>query len=228
LTQFLVALGLFLALHSVPALPTIRGHLVDRLGRRLYLACYSLVSLASLAWVFHAALALDHVELWPSAPWQAWAAIILSPPALFLLAAGLISSNPGSITFRRGETPPGAIVAITRHPVLWGFIFWASGHVIANGDLRSLLLFGTLGLFAALGIAMTERRSRRRLGPGWQEFAATTSIVPLAAIMSGRARLQLDAPMVIGCLAAALITAWLLLGGHSALFGADPLILAMS
>lgn len=228
MTQFLAAMGLFLALHSVPAIPAIRQTLVARLGRGLYLALYSLASLASLTWVFYAALALDHVELWPAAAWRAWIALILSPVALFLLVAGLISPNPGSITFRRGETQPGAIVAITRHPVLWGFILWSGSHVLANGDLRSLMLFGVLGLFAVMGIVMTERRSQRRLGPAWSEIVAATSVLPFAAVASGRARLRLDTPTLVALLAAIVTTTWLLWGAHAALFGADPLVLAAS
>ncbi len=223
--QFIAALALFLALHSVPAIPGIRQRLIAKLGRRPYLALYSLASLVCLFWVFHAAFGLDYVELWPPAAWQGWVTLIAAPIALFLLTAGLISPNPVSITFRKGEARPGAIVAITRHPVLWGFILWAGSHVLANGDLRSLMLFGILGLFGALGIFTTERRSRRRLGDDWQEFAATTSIVPFVAIISGRARLQIDIPMLIGFLTAALITAWLLWGGHAVLFGVDPLVL---
>lgn len=228
MTQFLAAMGVFLALHSVPAIPAIRQTLVARLGCGPYLVLYSLASIASLTWVFFAAFALDYVELWPPAAWQAWIALILSPVALFLLVAGLISPNPGSITFRRGETRPGAVVAITRHPVLWGFVLWSGSHVLANGDLRSLMLFGVLGLFAVMGIVMTERRSRRRLEPTWSELAETTAILPLAAILAGRARVRFDTPMLIALLVAVLVTLALLLGGHAALFGADPLALATS
>lgn len=224
--QLLAAMGLFVALHSVPAIPVIRQYLIDRLGRRLYLGLYSLVSLISLGWVFHSSFGLDYVELWPPAAWQAWVAVILMPVALFLLVAGLISPNPVSITFHRGAARYGAIVAITRHPVLWGFILWAGSHVIANGDLRSLVLFGGLGLFAALGLILAERRGRRRVGAAWSDLAATTAILPFAALLVGRARLQVDVHLFVGLLIASLVTAWLLAGGHAALFGADPLALA--
>jgi uncharacterized membrane protein len=83
-------------------------------------------------------------------------------------------------------------------------------------------------LFAALGILMAERRGRGRLGVAWSDMAATTSILPFAAILSGRARLRFDGPMLGALLAAALATIWLLWGGHAALFGADPLALAAS
>lgn len=228
MTQFLVAMGLFLALHSVPAVPAIRQSLVAHLGRRLYLLVYSLVSLASLAWVFISAFALDYVEVWPQAAWHAWIALVVTPLGMFLLIAGLISPNPASISFRQGNAGTGAIVTVTRHPVLWGFLFWSVSHVLANGDLRSLMLFGMLGLFAGLGIVTTERRSRRRLGPAWTDLAATTSILPFAAIISRRARADLDLPMIVALLTTIAIATWLLFGGHAAVFGADPLGLASS
>lgn len=213
-------------MHSIPAIPAIRQRLVAGLGRRLYLALYSLASLAALAWVFHAALQLDYVELWPPSAWQAWFPLILSPVAFFLLFSGLISPNPVSISFRRGDKAPGAVVSITRHPVLWGFLLWATGHVVANGDLRSLLLFGTFALFALFGMLMTERRHRKREPDRFGALARTTSIIPFAAITQGRARLRLDPPMLIALFVSAALTAWLLLGGHAALFGADPLAMA--
>lgn len=225
MTQFLLALAVFLALHSVPAIPAIRQTLVGRLGRRLYLVLYSIVSLVTLGWVFHAALRLDYVPLWDPAPWQAWVALIASPIALFLLVAGLISPNPASITFRRGDATRGAITTITRHPVLWGFLLWAFGHLVANGDLRSLMLFGAFGLFALFGMLMAERRGSKR-NPAWGEIIAPTSIVPFAAVVAGRARLRIDRSMIIGFVIALALTTWLLSGGHAALFGADPLAMA--
>lgn len=196
------------------------------MGLCAYLIAYSLVSLLALGWVFHAAFKLDYVELWSPAAWQAWVPLALSPVALFLLTAGLISANPASISLQPKKREPGAIVTITRHPVLWGFLLWAVSHVVANGDLRSLLLFGSLAAFAGVGIAMTERRARRRLGPAWPPLAKTTSILPLAALLSGRAKPRFDREMVIALALAILVTFWLLVGGHAALFGADPLAMA--
>ena len=225
---FLLSLALFLALHSIPAIPAIRRSLVAILGRKVYLALYSLVSIAALAWVFHAALALDYVELWGPAAWQARIAICLVPIALFFLVAGLISPNPLSISFRRSEQEAGAIVAITRHPVLWGFLLWALGHFIANGDVRSVMLFGALGIFSIIGMAMTERRNRRRLGATWNTVTLGSSVFPFAAMIGGRAAVRIDRSMIIALVVAAPITVWLLAGGHAGLIGADPLAVAIS
>lgn len=223
--QFLLALALFLALHSVPAIPSIRQGLITRLGRRAYLSAYSIVSLLALGWVFHAAFRLDYVELWPPAAWQAWFPIILSPIALFLLVAGLISPNPISVTLRRGEGRPGAIVNVTRHPVLWGFLLWSLSHVMANGDLRSLLLFGAFALFSIFGMVMAEKRARKKADIVVMGLCKTTSILPFNALLAGRAQFRVDRNMVIAFAISALLTAWLLVGGHAALFGADPLLM---
>lgn len=223
---FLLALALFLALHMVPAIPALRARLVAAMGRRTYLIVYSLVSLLTLAWLVHATLQLDFVPLWDPAPWQAWFPLVLTPIALVLLLAGLISPNPASITLRRPDLRPGAITTVTRHPVLWGFALWAGSHLVPNGDLRSLLLFGALLAFALLGMVITDRRSRRRLGKQWAEIARTTSVLPFAAILAGHAPLRFDSALAIAILISAALTAWLLLGGHAALFGADPLTMA--
>jgi uncharacterized membrane protein len=226
LTQFLAALALFLALHMVPAIPAIRARLVSTMGRRIYLVVYSLVSLLALAWLFHAAFQLDYVPLWEPQPWQALVPIVLTPLALAFLIAGLISPNPVSITLRRPELVSGAVTTITRHPVLWGFALWAGSHLVPNGDLRSLLMFGALLAFAVLGMVMADRRARRRLGAGWSAIAGSTSIAPFLALAQGRTRLRLDWQLISSIVIAAILTAWLLLGGHAVLFGADPLAMA--
>ncbi|MCG5478931.1 NnrU family protein [Sinorhizobium alkalisoli] len=225
MTEFLLALGAFLALHSIPALPAIRERLISHLGGAIYFSLYSAVSIVLLGWVFYAALSVDYVPLWEPAPWQAWATLIAAPIGVFLVLAGLFSINPLSISIRQGDEP-GAVVAITRHPVLSGFALWALGHLIANGDLRSLILFGGFALFALGAMPMLEKRARRRLKDAWHREAAKTSILPLAALLRGRARITADAPLAVAALATVVTTTWLLSGGHAVLFHADPLLLA--
>ncbi|KKC31330.1 NnrU family protein [Devosia psychrophila] len=223
MTQFIAALVLFLALHMVPAIPALRAALVAAMGRRAYLIVYSLASILALAWLFHAALRLDFIPLWDPEPWHAWIPIVLTPLGLFFLVAGLSSPNPASITFRKPGAVPGAITAITRHPVLWGFALWAGSHLVANGDLRSVLLFGILFAYSILGMFMIDRRARRRLGDQWPPLAKSTSAWPFRAVLAGKTRLRVDVPMIMAISTSALLTAWLLLGGHAMLFGADPL-----
>lgn len=218
MTLLVVAFALFLALHSIPAIPPLRAGAIALVGRRTYLTAYSLVSLLSLGFLFHAALTTPYVELWQPAGWQAAVTLVLSPVGLFLVTAGLLSPNPLSVTMR-GGAEPGAIVSITRHPVLWGFALWAFGHLLVNGDLRSLVLFGGLGLFSVGGFFMLDKRAKRRLGSRWAEATRDAPLLPF----TGRARPRLDAPLVAAAVLATLTTLALLFGGHALLFGADPL-----
>lgn len=220
--ELIAALSLFVALHSIPAVPAVRGRLIAALGRPTYFGLYSAVSLLVLAWVFYAALSVDYIPLWDVAPWQAHVTFLAAPLGLFLVLAGLFSVNPLSISIRQGHKP-GAIICITRHPVLVGFLFWSLGHVAPNGDLRSVILFGGLALFSLGGMAMTENRARKRLGDGWSAAAGTSATMPFSAILTGRARLGVDGSMLFAAVLTGLAVWWLLAGGHFALFGVDPM-----
>lgn len=224
MTEFLAAFAFFIVLHSIPAVPTIRAGIIRRVGCPAYFVGYSAASILALIWVFSTALALGYIPLWEFSPGNAATAFVLAPFGIFLVIAGLLSANPLSITLNRSPTL-GAVTKITRHPVLWGFAAWASGHIAANGDLRSLLLFGGFAVFALGAIPMTEKRSKRRLGVSWTGIAEHTSIWPLAACFKGE-HPRVDGPMLIAALASAVLVLWLLFaGGHSAMFGADPLAL---
>ncbi|WP_082336787.1 NnrU family protein [Rhizobium ecuadorense] len=221
LIEFLAAFALFVALHSAPAVPVIRSGIIHRVGRPIYFVGYSTVSILALIWVFSSALAMEYMPLWELQPWHAAVTFVLAPLRIFLVIAGLLSANPLSITLNPSPTL-GSVTKITRHPVPWGFAVWAGGHIAANGDLRSLLLFGGFAGFALAAIPMIEKRAKRRLGSTWTDLAEHTSIWPLAACFKGE-QPMIDMPMLLAVLVTASLTAWLLFaGGHSAMFGADP------
>jgi uncharacterized membrane protein len=224
MTQLLASFTVFVALHSIPATPGVRKRLVARLGHGVYIGLYSAVSLLALSWLFYAAFALDYVELWPTAAWQGWITFMAAPVGLFFVVAGLLSRNPFSTTARRDGGKAGAIVAVTRHPVLWGFVIWSMGHIPPNGDLRSLVLFGGFAVFAGGSMMMIEKRSRKRFATEWRRRTQATSFVPCAALIERRALLVFDAPMMLALAVDAIAMIWLFSGGHAALFGADPLV----
>lgn len=225
--QFLIALSVFFLLHTIPANHGLRTRLVSAMGYKGYMAAYATVSILTLLWVFAAALQVQPVPVWPAAPWQAWVTIIFTPIGFFFLIAGLFSRNPLSITLAGGGRA-GAIISITRHPTLWGFVLWSGSHIVANGDVRALILFGAMLVFSLIGMPLSDRRAQRRMGDGqWRVRSVQTSIIPFAAIIRRRARLRVDAVMGISLALTLVVTAWLLLGGgHAMLFGADPLAAA--
>lgn len=226
MTEFLVSLAAFVAAHALPARTGLRAWTIRRIGHGPYMAGYSVLSLALVTWIVSAATRAPFVELWPQASWQAWIPVVVMPAALALLAAGLLQSNPLSITLLRTDErdEPAGIVRVTRHPALWGFGLWGLAHIPPNGDVVSVILFAGLGTFAFAGMAALDRHRRRQMGDEpWAERAGRTSVLPFRAILAGRNRLPTDGRTLAGIGLGIAIYLALLFGGHSALFGVDPL-----
>ena len=101
-----------------------------------------------------------------------------------------------------------------------GFALWAGAHLLANGDLAHVLLFGPLLIFAASGIWGAEARARRAL-PDFARLAARTSIWPGVALISGRWRPR-GLPSFPRLLIAGVVWA-ALLHLHAPLIGLSPL-----
>jgi uncharacterized membrane protein len=57
-----------------------------------------------------------------------------------------------------GSPAPSNVKRLIRHPQLTGIVTWASAHLLANGDLRSVLLFGGIGLWSAVAMTLISRR----------------------------------------------------------------------
>jgi uncharacterized membrane protein len=224
--RFLTVLAVFLIAHVIPAMPATRRALQARLGEGGFIAAYSALSLLLFASLIREALLAPYVPLWFAGPWGYWVALAGMPLALVLLFSGALAPNPLSIAFvTRAYDPsaPGA-VAITRHPILWGLGLWGLAHLPANGHLVGVALFGTLGIFALIGLAVVENRRRASLGPErWRSLAAPTSFLPFGALVTGRARWPRDTLTVAGAGAGLLVAVLLLAGGHLWLFGRDPL-----
>jgi uncharacterized membrane protein len=97
-------------------------------------------------------------------------------------------------------------------------------HLVVNGDLASVILFGSLLLLALGGTVSIDAKRRRSFGDQWSRFIQATSNVPFAAIATGRNQLR-PALREIGSLRPAIaIAAYaLFFVFHGWLFGA-PLV----
>jgi uncharacterized membrane protein len=182
-TEFLLALAAFLAAHVIPSRTGLRAQFVARFGEAGYIAGYSLLSLGLLAWLISAAIRAPVIPLWTISLAHYWIALALMLPASMLIVGGAATPNPLSVGFVRGGYDPArpGLVGVTRHPLLWGFALWAVAHVLPNGELVPLVMFGGFALFALLGMWIVDRRKRRQLGAEWTRLAAATSVIPFAA-----------------------------------------------
>lgn len=184
-----LAAAFLLGTHFGISSSRLRPALVDRIGEGAYLGLYSLVSLVAFGWFVAAYAAVPFVPLWDWAPWQGWVPLALLPPALLFVVGSLTAPNPTLVGMDKALTaaePARGLLRITRHPLMWGIGLWGLAHMVPNGDLGSLLFFGTLAALALVGAVLIDAKKRAARGLDWERFEEATSLVPFAAVLDGR------------------------------------------
>ncbi len=220
--ELVTAFAVFLAAHIIPMRPGLKAALIRHLGKPGYIAGFSLLSLGLLYWLLMAAGRAPYVELWPQAQWQRWLANLGMPLAILLTVFAVGAKNPFAFGGRAEGFDPArpGIVGATRHPLMWAFAIWAFVHLLVNGDLAHVVLFGPLLIFALSGVFAAEARARKGL-PDFDHLAAHSSLWPGAALVTGRWHPQ-GLP-AFGRLAVALLIWLALLYLHPPLIGPSPL-----
>ena len=149
MTVLILGLILFLGTHSLRIFADDwRGRQVARLGEQRWKGIYSLVSLAGFAllvWGYGMARA-EPVLLWSPPVWTRHLAALLTIPAFILLVAAYV---PGT-----------RIKAAVGHPMVLGVKTWAFSHLIANGTLADVLLFGSFLVWAVVDYRSAKARDR--------------------------------------------------------------------
>jgi uncharacterized membrane protein len=150
LLVMILGLVLFLGVHTLTTQRELRARVIALLGEGGYKIGYALLSvvgLALIAWGFGHYRATEWIDIWypPKALKHITVALML--PAVILVVAAYIR---------------GRIYAAVKHPMLAGVKLWAAAHLLANGDLGSIILFGSF-----LGWAVFDRISlKHRADPG--------------------------------------------------------------
>ena len=221
---FFAALFLPLSHFGISSSP-LRAVLADNLGERPYQGLYSLISLAAFAWLIIAYRHADAHVLWV-APWIVKRAVLpLVLLAFLLVVVGVTTPNPttvgADVLFDRPDVAHG-IVRITRNPFLWGTATWALAHIIATGELASLLCFGSIGALGLVGASLLDAKKERQHGERWRRFAAQTSNLPFQAILAGRQHLALG-ELGLWRVGLAVVLFLIMLFAHPRLFGVSPL-----
>ncbi len=162
MTLLILGVALFAAVHLFPGIaPARKQALWDKLGEGGYKGLFSLSVLAALVLI---------VLGWRSATPQF---IYLPVIALKPLGLGLVIV---ALLLFVVSGRPSRLRRVLRHPQLTGVIVWAGAHLLLNGDSRSLVLFGGLGLWALLEILLINRRDGVWIKdevPGWGTELAT-------------------------------------------------------
>ena len=147
LIVMIVGLGLFFGVHTLTTQRALRARLIKATGEGGYKIGYTLVSLAGFAliiWGFAHYRSSGLIEVWspPKALKHLNTALML--PAVILVVAA----------YMRGR-----IYTTLKHPMLAGVKLWAFGHLLANGDLGGIILFGSFLAWAVFDRISLKHRA---------------------------------------------------------------------
>jgi len=147
LAIMILGLAVFLGSHVFVTLRSPRAAVVARLGEGPYKGLFALVSLVGIVlivWGFARYRAMGYIDVWSPPPWTRHVTLLLVWPAIICIVAAYI---------------PGDIKRVLKHPMLVGVKLWALAHLISNGDLGSIILFGSILAWAVFDRITLKRRS---------------------------------------------------------------------
>ena len=130
--------------HLTPSLaPGFRQSLIDRFGENPYKGLFALDIVIALALIIYGWRSTVPEVVYIPPTWGYSAALVLMAISVYLFGAA---------------QRPSLIKRFLRHPQLTGMLTWSVAHLLANGDQRSLVLFGGLGLWALIEMPLISRR----------------------------------------------------------------------
>lgn len=147
LSTLVLGLIIFFVPHVFVTCREARARLIARIGEGPYKIAFSIVSaigIALIAYGFARYRATEWVNLWYPPVWTRHLALQLNWLAMICIAAAY---------------SPGNIKRVLKHPMLVGVKLWAFAHLIANGDLGSVILFGSILAWAVSDRIALKRRS---------------------------------------------------------------------
>jgi uncharacterized membrane protein len=170
MTYLVLGLVIFLGVHSTRIFADgWRSRTIARLGENAFKGMYSLVSLAGLAliiWGFSLARETPTL-LWLPPTGMRHVAALLNVLAFVFLAAA--------------QVPKNAIKARVHHPMVLGVKTWAFAHLISNGNLAHVVLFGAFLVWAVVDFISLRRRDRAQ----GMQYPAGTASGTAQAVLSG-------------------------------------------
>lgn len=208
MTLLALATLAFVGTHLLLSHP-LRPALAARLSERGFVILYSLVALATFAWIVVAYRQGSDADPWWIAPYQVWPfASLLMLFASILLIGSLVGNpaHPGAGRRSAGKAPRG-VYAITRHPMNWSFLLWALVHASLSGSPRNLIVAGGIFILALGGSIGQDRKKERLLGDAWREWESRTSFVPFAAAFAGKVRWRDTVPGAIALIGGVILWA---------------------
>ncbi|KAA3622487.1 MAG: hypothetical protein DWQ08_12760 [Proteobacteria bacterium] len=172
MTLMIAGLLLFFAIHLVPWSIALRESLVSRMGLNGYKGVFSLIALVGVVLIVIGKGRAGFVPVWQPPPEFGHVTRLLVLIGFVLLPAAHMKTN---------------IKRFTRHPMLWGVVLWGVGHLLANGDKASMVLFGSFVVYSLAAMVSANARGAQkstvRYGIGKDLVVVAAGVVTYAALM---------------------------------------------
>ena len=169
----------FVGTHFAMSHP-LRAPLVKALGAGGFQIAYTLVSFATLAWVYFAFIAAPPADL-PGSGNIGWiAATIITLPAMILLAGSFIGNPalPTPMAEVQARAEPKGVFRVTRHPMMWGIGLWAVSHMALFWSIRTMVTALAMGVLALVGAKLQDAKKEALMGEAWGQWESRTSYWP--------------------------------------------------
>ncbi len=179
IVELIAANAAFVGTHFIMSHP-LRAPMVKAMGDIGFQIAYSVISLATLAWVYFAFIDAPPADL-PGSGQIGWAiSTIIILPALVLFAGSMIG-NPAMPTPKAQEqarAQPKGVFNVTRHPMMWGFALWALSHMVLFWSVRTMITAFSIAALALVGARLQDRKKQAQMGEAWGIWESRTSFWP--------------------------------------------------
>jgi uncharacterized membrane protein len=165
----IIGLLMWWVVHLFPSVAAVtRANLVNKFGLGPYKACFALLIVISVVIMVFGWRSIEPADIYIPPAWGKHVTYLLVLLTFILFIAAKRKTN---------------IKRMLRHPQLTGLVLWSIGHLFANGDHRSLVLFIGLGVWAILEMAMINRRTGTWIKPDPVPVKAEVITVLLGSIL---------------------------------------------
>ena len=148
---FILGLVLFFGIHMLPFYPEYRVQLIEKLdsdtidAEIMYKIIFSVISLLGLIFIGVGKGSMEFIGLWDIPVFFRYVAVVLILASFILMVAAY---------------PPNNIKRYVPHPMLTGVIVWGVTHMLVNGDVVSLVLFGSFVAYSVVAIKLANKRQQ--------------------------------------------------------------------
>ncbi len=148
---FILGLVLFFGIHMLPFYPEYRAQLIDKLdsdtidAEIMYKIIFSVISLLGLIFIGVGKGSMEFIGLWDIPVFFRYVAVVLILASFILMVAAYAPNN---------------IKRYVPHPMLTGVIVWGVTHMLVNGDVVSLILFGSFVAYSVVAIKLANKRQQ--------------------------------------------------------------------